>query len=49
MDDLQINMTKSNIFYSNEYFLLEKEEDSEEGIPFDDLLISSFTEMFPRI
>lgn len=47
MNDLQINMTKSNIFYSNEYFLLEKEEGPEEGIPFDDLLISSFAKMFP--
>lgn len=49
MNDLQINMTKSNIFYSNEYFLLEKEEDSGEGIPFDDLLITSFTKMLSRI
>lgn len=42
-------MTKSNIFYSNEYFLLEKEADSEEGIPSDDLLISRFAKMFPSI
>lgn len=49
MNDLQLNMTKSNIFHSNEYFLLEKEKDSEESIPFDDLLISSVTKLFPWI